>query len=356
MHARSQRAGSGKTTTVLAVAVLALVGVVAYLIWLQSQTTKTPTNPNPGPQASAPAKIELPKTFAAAVPKPDKDHAERLDKELAKLNDLLKDRSEKTQGRPEPAPPVPPDAEQKFKDYQKWLEGDRKAPAPPLPLPPVPPATPPASGTQSSGTQPTTASADPASDDQWRAVAKQLLMVAGAAICLYQPELCPLVTIIAQLLEIGDGETIYQTVRVLEGLQNAADGKPFTPEQKEALKKLLTGKLINLPEGKADGWIGLVEAVNGLREPTQKAAVRESLRMLDPSQKDPFLTALRTALDKDRITSDDLAPVLAKLPAAGGGKFLITPERLAMLQELLTRFGHKAVWDEIKGKLTTGDK
>lgn len=357
MHARSQRSGSGKTTAVLAVAVLALVGVVAYLIWRQNQPTTTPTNPNPGPQTSSPAKIELPKTFAAAVPNQDKDHAARLDKELAKLNDLLRDRAEKTQGRPEPAPPVPPDAEQKLKEYQKWLEGDRKAPAPPLPLPPASPsAAPPANGTQPSSPQPSPASADPASDDQWRAVAKQLLMVAGAAICLYQPELCPLVTIIAQILEIGDGETIYQTVRVLEGLQNAANGKPFTPDEKEALKKFLTGPLIKLPEGKADSWIGLVEAVNRLRDPSEKAAAREALRMLDPSQKDPFLSALRTALDKDKLTSDDLAPVLAKLPAAGGGKFLITPERLTMLQDLLTRFGHKAVWEEIKGKLTTGDK
>ena len=95
MHTRSQRAGSANTTTVLAVAVLALVGVVVYLVWRQGQPTPTPANPTPGTnQSSAPAKIELPKTFATAVPKADKDHAERLDKELEKLNDLLKDRAE----------------------------------------------------------------------------------------------------------------------------------------------------------------------------------------------------------------------------------------------------------------------
>ena len=337
---------------ILAATVLALVGLVAFLVWRQGQTNPTPTPFTNGAQARAPEKIELPKSFVSAVSAKDKDHAERLDKELAKLNDALKERAGKTQGHSESSPPVPPDAEKKLNDYQKWLEGDRKAPMPPLPLPP---ATPPArlAATEPGGPAP---ASDPASDSQWRAVAKQLLMVVGAAICLAEPELCPLVAILAQVLEIGDGETIYQNVRVLEGLQNAVNGKPFSPDEKDALKKFLTGPVVKLPDGKADNWIGLIETVNRLRDSSEKEAARQSLRMLDPSQKDPFLSALRSALDKDKLTSEDMNLVLAKLQAAGDGKYLITPERQAMLRDLLTRFGQQAVWNEIKGKLTTGDK
>ena len=318
MQTRAQRTGSSQTNVILAVAVLALVGVVAILVWRQSQNNSAPlpSTAGAGIQTRAPEKIELTKTFAAAVSKQDKDHAERLDKELAKLNDVLKERAVKTQGRPETAPPVPPDAEQKLKDYQKWLEGDRKTPVPPLPLPPsAPPAAPPAG----SGTQSSAPTADPASDDQWKQVAKQLLMVVGAAICLAEPELCPLVAIVAQVLEIGDGETIYQTVQMLEGLQSAVNGNPFTSDQKDALKRFLTGPVVKLPDGKADTWISLIETVNRLREPTEKDVIGQSLRLLDPKQNDPFIAALRSALDKDKITAEDMTAVLAKLQAAGDG-------------------------------------
>lgn len=314
-----------------------------------SRSTTSDTAPSQPVQQQRPIIVNVPAIpipkIASIVPENYKEKAQEFEVAVGKLNEAVSKAQPQQSGA---------DAERlnaKIKslvDYiarmeEFWKNKSKEASRPSIADAPATGATPPPppsipdTPTESSG--PNVAKGENGQGELDKSLDKATegaLVLAGAALCVYQPELCPIVMAIAELLKIGGD--VKNATKQLEALHTLATGGPVDESQKAILTDLVSST-IKKGTVSAPQWVKLAEEIakkaNSDKESSQNIKA-DALSTLDP-----VVRSAMEAIAKEGATADSIGEAIAKAgnKNAEGKPYFASSRQKQIVLEVLRDFG-----------------